>query len=60
MTSVSLEKIVKYFKIKEWVRSENLPTYYLCKGICSFDFPYPERCYIKHKTKQITEIAKTP
>ena len=51
MTSVNLEKIGKYFKIKERVRSENLPSYYLCKGIFSYDFPYPERCYIKHKLK---------
>lgn len=60
MTSVNLEKVGKYFKIKERVRSENLPSYYLCKGIFSNDFPYPERCYIKHKLKQITEIAKAP
>ena len=60
MTSVNIEKIVKYFKIKERVRSENLPSYYLCKGIFSYDFPYPETCYIKHKLKKTTEIAKTP
>ena len=59
MTSVNLEEILKYLKIKESLRSENLANYYLCKGIFLFVFIYPEIYYIKHKVKQITELAKT-
>ena len=58
MTSVNLEKIDKYFKIKESLRSKNLTNYYLRKGIFLYVFLY-RRYYIKHKVKQIHELAKT-
>ena len=59
MTSVNLEKIDKHFKIKESLRSKNLTNYYLRKGIFLYVFLYPGRYYIKHKVKQIHELAKT-
>ena len=43
MTSVNLGKTLEYLKIQESLRPENLTQYYLCKGIFSYVFLYPER-----------------
>ena len=49
MTSVNLEKTLKYLKIQESLRSENLTEYCLCKGIFLYVFLYPERYYTSKK-----------
>ena len=57
MTSVNLDKTLKYFKIQESLRSENFTKYYLCKGMfLRFSLPWKILC--KHKVKQITELAR--
>ena len=38
MTSAMLEKILEYLKVQEIWRPENLPEYYLCKGIFLYVF----------------------
>ena len=58
-TQVPLElpwSALKYLKIQESLRSEDLTEYYLCKGIC---FSLLRKTLYKHKVKQIIELAKT-
>ena len=42
MTSVNLEKTLKYLTNQENLRSENLTEYYLCKEIFLYVFAYSE------------------
>ena len=49
MTSINLEKIREYFKIHEYLRSENPAKYYLCRGIFLYVFLLPERYYASTK-----------
>ena len=58
MASFNLEKALKYLRIKESLRSENLTEYYLYKEIF-LCFSLPRKILYKHKVKQIIELAKT-
>ena len=49
MTSVNLDKTLKYLTEQESLRYENLADYYLCKGIFLYVFLYPERYYTSKK-----------
>ena len=43
ISSIILGKALKYVKIQESLRSENLAEYYLCKGMFLFIFLLTER-----------------
>ena len=58
MASFNLEKALKYLRIEESLRSENLTEYYLYKEIF-LCFSLPRKILYKHKVKQIIELAKT-
>ena len=58
MMSVNLEKTLKYLKIQESLRSENLTECYLCKVIF-LCFSLLWKILHKHKIKQVIELAKT-
>ena len=59
MTSLKLEKSLKYLQFQENVSSENPTEYYLWKGIFLYVFFLSWKILCKHKIYQITELAKT-